>query len=491
MLKALRHKKTAKRIFIFLAIIIVPAFVLWGSGSMVSDKKQSNYAGEIFGKKISFQDYHDALKAVQDQAVIQFGDKFNQIQPLLDMEKLAWERLIVLHKANAEKIKISDEEVVRTIAQYPFFEKNGKFNDQIYQQVLRYGLEITPKEFERHIRESLMIAKLFKKYTKDISLSEKDLLSEYEKENEKVKVGFLSFTTQDFKGDTAVTDSEAKEYFDKHNNEFLTDPSIDIDYIGLDFGAKPTNEEKQKAKTNVLLISETARKDKNWSALSQAHNLKYKHTGYFYINEPIPGIGWSTQFYEAILPLKINEMSPIIETEQGIFLAKLLGLRQPHIPEFNQIKSKVIDKIKEEKARSLSLAKAQSLKKSLEEKLKSNADFQKCAKELNLRVKETEAFKRNQYIETIGLSPEFSEAAFSLVNNPLRLAVVSTPQASYIIKLLQFTPVDLKKFEAEKKEFVEAIKNKKSDQALIEFLDKLKSQARLKSNVTQSKTATY
>lgn len=492
MLKALRHKKTAKRIFIFLAIIIVPAFVLWGSGSMVRDKAGADYAGEIFGKKISFQDYRDALKAVQDQAVIQFGDRFNQIRPLLDMEKLAWERLIVLHKANLEKIRISDEEVVRTIAGYPFFEKNGKFDDQIYRQVLRFGLETTPKEFEKHIRESLEIAALFKKYTKDVNLSDKEILNEYKRENEKVKVGYLSFPAQDFKAGLTVTDKETKDYFDKHSSEFLTDPAIDIDYIGLDFGPKATAEEKQKAKTQVLLIAETAKKDKNWDSLSQSHNLAYKHTGYFYINEPIPGIGWSTQFYEAVLPLKINEVSPAIETEQGIFLARLLGLRQPHIPEFNQIKDKVLDKIKEERAKVLSLAKAQSLKGALEDKLKSNADFQKCAKELNLRVKETEAFKRNQYIETIGLSPEFSDAAFSLVDKPAQLAVINTPQASYIIKLLQFTPIDLKKFEAEKKEFTQALRNKKSEQALIEFLDKLKNQARLKSNATtQARTRRY
>lgn len=491
MLKTLRHKKTAKRIFIFLAIIIVPAFVLWGSGSMMGEKTRSGYAGEIFGKKVSFQDYRDALKAVQNQAVMQFGDKFNQIQPLLDMEKLAWERLIVLHKAESEKIRISDEEVVKTIAQYPFFEKNGKFDDQIYQQVLRYGLETTPKDFERHIRESLKISELFKKYTKDIKLNPQDLSSEYKKENEKVRVSFVSFATQNFKADLAVTDNEAKAYFDKHNSEFLTDPSIDIDYIGLDLSPRATSEEKRKAKAQVLLILDSARNEKDWKALSQSHNLKYKNTGYFYINEPIPDIGWSTQFYEAILPLKINEVSQIIETEQGVFLARLLGLRQPHIPEFSRIKNKVVDKIKEEKAKTLSLAKAQSLKKALEEKLKANADFQRCAKELNLTVKETEPFKRNQYIETIGLSAEFSEAAFSLVDKPAQLAVVDTPQASYIIKLTQFTPIDLKKFETEKKTFEEALKDKKSEQALIEFLDKLRNQARLKSNISQTKTIKY
>lgn len=490
MLKILRHKKTAKRIFMFLAIVIVPAFVLWGSGSIVRDKMHGSYAGEIFGKKISFQTYRDALKAVQDQALIQFGDNFSKVRPFLDMDKLAWDRLIALHKAREEKIRISDKEVVKTIADYPFFQKDGLFNNQIYDQVLRYGLEITPKDFEAHIRQSLAINELFKRHAKDIKISDEELLNEYRKENEKVKVSFIAFKAQDFKNEVSLSEEEAKNYFDKHKTEFLTDPSINIEYIGADFSPKPTSDEKEKAKTLVSSIQDSAKKEKDWKALSLKHNLRHKITGYFFINDPIPAIGWSTQFYEAILPLKIDEVSPVIETEQGFFIARLLDIKQPQIPEFGQIKEKVIDKVKGEKASDLALAKADSTKRILEEKIaSSNADFQKVAKELKLETKETDFFKQNQYLETIGISAQFTNAAFSLIDKPKALVVVNTPAASYVLKLVQFTPVDLKKFESEKKEFSQALRDKKSEQVLIEYLAKLRLQARLKSNIGKSKTA--
>ena len=40
MLRALRNKKTAKKVWIVLAVIIVPAFVLWGSGSLLRSKEE-------------------------------------------------------------------------------------------------------------------------------------------------------------------------------------------------------------------------------------------------------------------------------------------------------------------------------------------------------------------------------------------------------------------------------------------------------------------
>ena len=51
LLKFLRKKKNMKRIVWGLAIIIIPAFVVWGAGS--SGKKRGKgpyYAGKIFNK---------------------------------------------------------------------------------------------------------------------------------------------------------------------------------------------------------------------------------------------------------------------------------------------------------------------------------------------------------------------------------------------------------------------------------------------------------
>ena len=52
MLKILRNKKTAKKVWIVLAIIIIPAFALWGFGSSSHSRQENATAGRIFGRRM-------------------------------------------------------------------------------------------------------------------------------------------------------------------------------------------------------------------------------------------------------------------------------------------------------------------------------------------------------------------------------------------------------------------------------------------------------
>ncbi len=148
MLKALRHRKTAKRIWIGLALVIVPAFVFWGFGSALRSGSKENVAGTLYGKNISIQDFRQALEATKNQAIIQFGDKFQEVQKYINFEDQAWERLILLHEAGRRGISASDKEVGELVSSYPFFQKNGQFDNRTYQEMLQYVFHTQPRAFE-------------------------------------------------------------------------------------------------------------------------------------------------------------------------------------------------------------------------------------------------------------------------------------------------------------------------------------------------------
>jgi peptidyl-prolyl cis-trans isomerase D len=489
MLKQLRHKKTAKRIFIFLAIIIVPAFALWGAGSFIRDRSSASFAGEIFGKKISLPEYRDAFMAVRSQAIIQFGDNFSQVASLLDLETRAWERLILLYKIKQKRIRINDEKVVAVIAGYPFFQKNGIFNEELYSQILRYGLGITAKDFERHVRESLQILELFNQNTAGLKVTDEEVLSEFKKENEKIRVAYISFNNADFTQEISANEEEAKRYFEQHKKDFLTEVAINIEYLKSEIPQNASSQEKQDAKNKLLSLAAKAKNDNNWQEISKTQALEYKTTGFFRINEPIPGIGWSEEFYKALSLLKPGVVSDLIETNQGLFLVRILGVQEPQLPGFAEVKDKAVEALKAEKAKIASLAEAQRYKAIMEEKLRINpsADFKTMAKELKLEVKQTETFSRNQYLQGIGMSKEFSKESFSLINNTKTIALTSTPVASFILKLTEYLPADLEKLKKEGNEYRLRLEEEKKEKAFVEFLEKIKREAHLKSNLAQSK----
>ena len=138
MLRQLRKRKTMKRILWTLAILIIPPFVFWGAGSALrSREKGPTYAGIIFGKKISFEEYASALEATKHQAMMMYGAKLDEIYEALHLEQQAWERLILLKEARKRRIRVSDNEVIEIIQRFPFFQSRGRFDERAYDLILR------------------------------------------------------------------------------------------------------------------------------------------------------------------------------------------------------------------------------------------------------------------------------------------------------------------------------------------------------------------
>ena len=154
MLKIIRKK--ARLIMTLIAILIIPAFILWG---VPNQKGKKRYAGVVLGKKISWDRYYRNLRACEHQAKLIYGDKFNELRKKLDLEKQTWQRLILLEKAKRRGIKVEDKEVIAAIEKIPLFQDKEGFNKKRYDQILKY-LRVEAREFEEEIRDSLKISKI-------------------------------------------------------------------------------------------------------------------------------------------------------------------------------------------------------------------------------------------------------------------------------------------------------------------------------------------
>ena len=151
MLKVLRSKNFARWILIVLAAALI---VVWGLGSIVRRSGGPSYAGEIFGKKISFREYAASWRAVKNDAMMRYED-FHKIYKQLDLEGQAWDRLILLHEAKRQRIKVDDKEVIDTIQGFQFLIRDGQFDNELYAYVLTNKLGVSPREFEEDMRDAL------------------------------------------------------------------------------------------------------------------------------------------------------------------------------------------------------------------------------------------------------------------------------------------------------------------------------------------------
>ena len=75
MLKRFRNKKITKIILIGLAAALI---VVWGLGNVTRRGRPSSFAGTVFGRKISIQDYAKSWRAVKNEAMMRY-ENFDKI----------------------------------------------------------------------------------------------------------------------------------------------------------------------------------------------------------------------------------------------------------------------------------------------------------------------------------------------------------------------------------------------------------------------------
>jgi hypothetical protein len=222
MLKQLRQKRVMKKVLWGLALIIIPAFVLWGAGGL---REKARYAGEIFGEKVSFEEYRESYDAVRNAALLVHGSDFYDMQEELGLDKAAWDRLIMLKEAERMRIKVSDEDVVARVASMPIFRtEEGLFSPRNYAMIVRGTLRTDPRKFEEQIRQSLKIERMLIRTlgSTDISVSEEEIDAALKKEKEeKAKEEALKEEAEkeEREGQEAAEPEEAEEEADEEEKE--------------------------------------------------------------------------------------------------------------------------------------------------------------------------------------------------------------------------------------------------------------------------------
>jgi peptidyl-prolyl cis-trans isomerase D len=478
MLKKLRQKKTARKIWILLAILVVPAFVLWGSGSSIRSKQETTYAGKIFGKEISFLKYKDALEAVRNQAIMQLGDNFSEMQKYLNLENQAWERLILLDEVKKRKIKANNQEVIELIKGYPFFQKKGQFDPVIYSQILQYVFRTQPRLFEEQTRQTISLTKLYNAVTKTISLDDSEIKEAYRKENGQISIYYLASLDADLPKDITVTEEEIKDYFIKNASEFNRPPSFNLEYISL--GSKD-NETIIGEQINKIALRLNKKED--FAKVAGDFGLKIQETGAFTQTEPIPGIGWSEQILNLISKLKIGQYSPPIKLDKSYYILKLKNKRQSYMPDFEMIKEEAKIALIKNKGKNIAKEKMEGCLKKLKELSQISpaaANFEQLAKEFGLKFGATELFKYGSYIEGVGASERFWTIAQVLKEAEVS-GIIDMPSGLYIIKAKSRSPIDENKFAAEKTEFAQKLLAQKKQEYFIKFVEDLKKKAQVSS----------
>jgi peptidyl-prolyl cis-trans isomerase D len=483
MLKLLRKKKVAKRIYYVLAALIIPAFVIWGSASVMNKSKAPDYAGVLFGKKVSYEDFQNAMTAWKTQLKLQYGEKAEEAaSTIFNPVQATWDRLTMLEEVRRRKIKVDDAETIKALTELPFLQRNGKFDPQTYELFLKYFIGLAPRIFEEHLRQNLAMAEIFKQETKGTAVSDEEVKAAYEKQNVQTRVAYIAFSPDAYKENVTVTDQEVQAYFEKSKETFKVPPQVDTVYAGVEYKEGATEEEKEAVKEKIKQLGNLAR-TKGLVAAAKELTIEIKETGYFGLDDPIPTLGWLPQLSNLLFDTETGSLSQIIQTSRGLFIFEIKDKKESYVPSFEEAKLKVKEALTNEKAKEIAKKKAEDLLV----KIKNNKlSLEKAAEEAKLPVKETPLFSRESYVAELGMAQNLKDAAFKLEKGAIADEIVSLDQGFYIIQSLESPKLDEEKFGQEKEPFSKQLLEEKRNQTFNTFFETLRNKAHLVSYIDQA-----
>jgi len=467
MLKKLRKKKTSKKILIFLAIVIIPAFAFWGLSSVMEGKKQDMYVGRILNRKVSIMDYREALDAVKNLAVLQYGDNFAQVRNSLDYDGQTWERLTLLAEAKKRRIRVSDKEVIDFIKSYSFFHKDGRFNQDLYKEILRYLFDTQARAFEEQARGNLIIAELYDRVTDGITVSDEEVRDEYKKINQEVDLDYIYANPLDFVQEAPEDETALGDYFAGNSIAFKRPLSFSIEYVKTEI--LPEEEIKK-------VFLQLRKKVNNFKPAAAELGLEAISSESFSENDPIPGIGWAPRITSLIARIDTGDLLEPIQMDDNYYIIKLTQKKLPFIPDY--------DSVKEEVRKAYVLDASQKLaKRMIEESMEElrsqylddqrSANFRQTAKERGLKDGTTGLFKHGSYLEGMGSSDIFWSAADKLEEGQPS-EIIETSSGYYIIKVKSKIPMDEESFNVDKEALTEFVLMQKKQDLFSNYLGDLK-----------------
>ncbi len=327
MLKHLRNKSTQKKIYILIAIGVLPAFLIWGV-QVGDENKQSPFTlGTIDGKKITVKDYKDSYSALYHQVQMVYGDKANQLLPYFNIRGQAMDRLLLLHYARKNGLKTSDAEVVRWIGSQPVFMEKGALSMDLYQRLIDRYLRTTTRVFEEEIRGTLTLEKIRAKLKSQVVVSDDALRKAYDAEKGPKTVSYILFAA-----DPALIASQTVTPDEIEKVTPLLASKLTDENTGKPLEKAASDEKiesiiaEQKAKSELFKKAEELRVKiaaDGIDKVGQTEGLQPVTVENFVKGVTLPSLGANPEVEQVIAGLKEGETSNPLMLKEGVVVLQV------------------------------------------------------------------------------------------------------------------------------------------------------------------------
>lgn len=434
--------------WIILILIIVP-FALWGvneyfqGGSDLTVAKVGKRAipaqefQRVYQRELSLR--REALGSdftVQNEAAI----KRAVLDGLVSSE-------VIVQSALTAGFRVSDARVGNEIRAISQFQRDGKFDQELYAQLLR-NAGLSQAQFEDNVRRDLLTAQFTGGVADTVLVTEQELDRWLRLSEQQRKVGYYVVEVADYLVRTAPTDEEIRKYYQDNLERFALPERARAEYIELSLdslrqkvsvdeavlrrlyeeqAAKFTVGEERRARHILIKVAENASEAARNEARSRAENLRKRivagesfatlareyseDSGSAQESGELGFFGRGVMvgpFEEAVFSMKKGELSPPVQTPFGWHLIELEEIKAGSKRPFSEVRASLAEDYRNLQAEEQMF----DLSETLTNLTYEHPDTLKFAsEELGLPIQTTGLFSHEQG-EGVAANENFRAAAF-------------------------------------------------------------------------------
>lgn len=244
-------------------------FVGWGSYSLSNASNAVAIVGDTNVSQESLQREYNRLYNIYNQLVGGTLDKEQAEKMGIESQALnnVISKTLMLNFARDLGLRVDNSETIKEITNIEAFKQNGTFNQEIYKKTLQEN-QIRPKEFEKSIKEGILLDKLGALLDIPLTKLEEDVLKSAYFMEDKLSIKIIDKSSVKF----APLEENIKKYWENNKDIYQTQRGYELSLVELDIENIKTSDEELKKyyddfknkfinKDGQVIDYETAKKD--------------------------------------------------------------------------------------------------------------------------------------------------------------------------------------------------------------------------------------
>ena len=214
--------------------IIIVVFVFWGIGSYTGPK---GLVASVNGKNITEVEFQRAYAMMEDNVRRSVPNITPEMMEGFQLEQRVLQSLmqekLIEDEAERAGLTISPYELRAVLEQLPYFQKDGKFDAEVYKEVLSKN-HITPRQFETDQAKSMLPAKLQRLVTAGAYVAPSAAKAIFDYAAERRRVDYILFPASVHMDKAAPSEEEVASTYEAQSASFTVPPSVNVEFVRLD-----------------------------------------------------------------------------------------------------------------------------------------------------------------------------------------------------------------------------------------------------------------